>query len=292
MQKIAVLSVALSVCASVAAQAGQLGSPVDLQFIAGYDGTVQRYVQMLPAGFDPTESHDVLIALHGHGSDRWQYATNTRDECRGARDVAGSRNMIFISPDYRASTSWIGPAAEADVVQLIGLLKSQHNVRNVILCGASMGGASSLIFTALHPDLVDGVCSSNGTANMMEYNNPSFTSAIAASYGGTKAQVPEQYTMRSPELFPGQFTMPVAFTVGGNDTVVPPDSVRRLAAELQTLGLSDVLMIDRPTGGHSTSYADTVAGLEFVMNAVPEPATMGLLGVGLAALIARKRRSR
>ena len=29
-----------------------------------------------------------LIALHGHGSDRWQYIKDPRDECRVARDVA------------------------------------------------------------------------------------------------------------------------------------------------------------------------------------------------------------
>jgi len=58
-----------------------------------------------------------MIAFHGHGSNRWQYVKDERGECKGARDVALKNNMIFVSPDYRAKTSWMGPKAEADVVR-------------------------------------------------------------------------------------------------------------------------------------------------------------------------------
>lgn len=254
--------------APAVAAAKELGEPVDQEFKAALDGSMQKYVEMLPKGFDSKKPHDLLIALHGHGSDRWQYVKQDRSECKGVRAVAAQHEMIFISPDYRAATSWMGPKAEADVVQLIGLLKARYKTRKVILCGASMGGTSVLIFSALHPDLVDGVLSSNGTANMVEYEN--FQAAIIASYGGTKAEKPEEYRNRSPELAPKRFTMPIAFTVGGKDTSVPPDSVRRLAARLKELGKKDFLMIDRETGGHSTSYEDTVAGLEFVLKAIDE----------------------
>jgi hypothetical protein len=71
---------------------------------------------------------DVLIALHGHGSYRWQFVKEKRDECRAARDVARQHGMLFISPDYRAKTSWMGPAAEADLVQIIGDLKAKHAI--------------------------------------------------------------------------------------------------------------------------------------------------------------------
>ena len=61
--------------------------------------------------------------------------------------------------------------------------------------------------------------------------------------------------------------MPVAVTVGGLDTSVPPDSVRRLVQHWQKLGKKDVLMIDRPKVGHETNYDDTVTALEFVIKA-------------------------
>jgi enterochelin esterase-like enzyme len=90
----------------------------DVTFTADCDGTTQRYVRMLPKGFRPEMKHHVLIALHGHGSDRWQFARGTTPPGVAARDVAAERNMILILPDYRARTSWMGPKAEADVCQI------------------------------------------------------------------------------------------------------------------------------------------------------------------------------
>lgn len=241
------------------------GTPQDVAFTADVDGTAQRYVQVLPPGFNAEQPVDVLIALHGHGSDRWQFIRQKRDECRAVRDVARERGLLLISPDYRATMSWMGPKAEADLVQIIKRLKQQFRVRHVIVCGASMGGASCLTFTALHPELVDGVASMNGTANHVEYAN--FQAAIRESFGGTKTEVPDEYRKRSAEFWPERFTMPSAFAVGGRDRSVPPDSVLRLAARLKADGRK-TLLIHRQEGGHSTSYADAVAILQFVLGQV------------------------
>ena len=128
-----------------------------------------------------------------------------------------------------------------------------------------MGGTAVLIFTALHPDLVHGVVSLNGTANMLDYRG--FPEAIAATYGGNKADRAREYRKRSPELFPNQFKgIPVAFTAGGKDNIVPPASVMRLSKALAQLNHDKVLMIYRDAGGHSTSYEDAKAALEFVIN--------------------------
>jgi hypothetical protein len=59
--------------------------------------------------------------------------------------------------------------------------------------------------------------------------------------------------------------MPLALTVGGRDSVVPPDSVRRLALKLAAARHEHVLLLDDPEGGHATSYDDTVTALEFVI---------------------------
>lgn len=240
------------------------GEPVDVEFKADVDGSLQHYVEMLPKDFQPSTPCDVLIALHGHGSDRWQYVRDERDECKAARDFAARHAMIMVSPDYRAATSWMGPQAEADLVQIIALLRNKYRVRQVFLVGGSMGGTSVLIFAALHPELVNGISSQNGTANMLDYQN--FQDAIAASYGGNKQQQPEEYRKRSPELVPEKFTMPVAFTVGGKDASVPPDSVRRLAERLQAMK-REVLLIDRKDGGHATNYEDATQALEFMLKA-------------------------
>ncbi len=244
----------------------------DVSFTASCDGTTQHYVLMTPPTFNgkpqattpslnTADERDVLIAFHGHGSDRWQYAKDPRDECRVARDVALKHGMLFVSPDYRAKTSWMGPKAEADVVQIIADLKREYRIRRVLLCGGSMGGTACLTFAALHPELVDGLASMNGTANLLEYEN--FQPAIQASYGGTKAEIPLEYKKRSAEYWPERLTMPIGITLGGKDRSVPPQSAQQLANVLKTLG-RDVLVIYRQETGHSTNYADGEAVLEFV----------------------------
>jgi len=234
----------------------------DVAFQANCDGSEQRYVLMLPAGFRETEPHDLLIALHGHGADRWQFVRDPRDECKAARGIATKHAMIYVSPDYRARTSWMGPKAEADVVQIVGELRERFRVSRVFVCGGSMGGTAALTFAALHPELVAGAAAMNGTANLLEYEN--FQEAISESFGGAKTAIPAEFKKRSAEYWPERLTMPLGLAVGGQDKLVPPDSVRRLARVLKQLD-RDVLLIDRAGGGHSTDYADGTAILEFVI---------------------------
>jgi len=235
----------------------------DVPFTADYDQSTQRYVVILPDGYNPAQSNDVLICLHGHGSDRWQYVNVVRGETSAARDIARQYGMVFVSPDYRATTSWMGPAAEADMLQIIGLLKAQYKVKRVLVTGASMGGSSALTFTALHPELVDGVVALNGLADHVAYQN--FQDAIAASFGGTKSEVPEEYHKRSALYYPERFTMPVAVTAGGLDTTVPPGSVMQLAQTLQTNNPHVRIDYDA-LRGHSTDYAASLAAYLFVAN--------------------------
>ena len=242
-----------------------LAAPRDVEFTAQADGSRQRYLEFLPLGYTTNKSWPLMIFLHGHGSDRWQITKGDHwKEIQAVCDVAARRRMILVSPDYRAATSWMGPAAEADLVQIIQEQKRKHPISKTFLCGGSMGGTSALIFTALHPEMVDGVVSMNGTANMMEFAG--FEDAIAASYGGKKSERPDEYRKRSPELMAAKFgTMPIAFTAGGQDTVVPPQSVLRLSKELEKQNPGQVRMLYREKVGHSTSYEDAIAALNFVI---------------------------
>ncbi len=239
----------------------------DVAFVARVDGSTQHYVVLAPPEFDASKPCDALIALHGHGSDRWQYIRQARDECRATRDVAARHGMLFISPDYRAKTSWMGPKAEADLVQIIEEIRETYPIRDVYLSGGSMGGSSCLTFTALHPELIAGAAAINPTANHLLYGN--FQDAIQASFGGTKAEIPEEYKRRSAEYWPERFTMPVAITTGGKDESVPPDSAIRLADTLRKME-RDVLLIHRPEEGHRTNYEDTAAALEYVIGKARE----------------------
>lgn len=234
----------------------------DVSFVSEFDGTEQKYVLFLPESFEPAVEHDVLIALHGSGSDRWQFATQDGNEFQAARDIAAEHNLIYVSPDYRGP-SWMGPSAEADVVQIIAELKAAYIVSRVLLGGSSMGGACSLAFAVLHPELIDGVASTNGLANFLEYEN--FQDAMKKSYGGGKAEIPLEYKNRSAEYWPEKLTMPIGMAVSGKDATVPPDSVLRLAKALATIGHPNVKLLYRPDMEHETSYDDAKAILEFII---------------------------
>lgn len=263
--KIAAVSFVVLLVVPPLRAAERWGPPQDVEFRSAQDGSPQRYVELLPEPFDPAKEVHLLIGLHGHGSDRWQYVRQERGECRGARDVALKHGMIFLSPDYRAPDSWMGPAAEADLVQILREVRTRYRIGKIVLGGGSMGGTSALILAALHPDLVDGVVSQNGTANMVEYDR--FQDSIRRWYGGTKQQRPDEYRKRSPEFAAEKLTMPIAFTTGGRDTLVPPDSVLRLAGQLEKSNPA-MLLLHRESGGHATDYEDTVQAYEFVVQRV------------------------
>ena len=234
----------------------------DVAFLARCDKSTQRYLLILPPRFEKAQPHDLLIALHGHGADRWQIAHSKRGASCAAREIAQQHGLICVAPDYRAKTSWMGAKAEADVLQILDEMKTQYKINRVVLCGGSMGGSSALTFAALHPELVDGVASMNGTANHLEFEG--FQEAIAESFGATKAQAPLEYKRRSAEYWPERLTMPVGIAAGGKDTVVPPDSVVRLAKVLQAIG-GDVFLIYRPEGGHYTEVEDAKRVLEHTL---------------------------
>ncbi len=240
-----------------------LGKSEDVEFQSAHDQTMQRYILRLPEDFDKDTKHDLLIALHGHGADRWQFAETDFPQPVATRDVAADRNLIYVSPDYRASTSWMGPAAEKDVVQIIRELTIRFQINRVFVCGGSMGGSSALTFAVLHPELIAGVAAMNPTANHLEYEQ--FQDAIAKSFGGTKKEIPGEYKKRSAEYWPEKVRFPVGITVGGKDTIVPPDSAIRWAAILQKLD-KEVCLIHRPEMEHDTTYNDTRQILEFVID--------------------------
>ncbi|NLN94535.1 MAG: alpha/beta fold hydrolase [Candidatus Hydrogenedens sp.] len=238
--------------------------PEDIVFQADYDGSEERYVLLRPEGVSSLAGRSLLVALHGHGSDRWQFIVQSRGECSAVREMAAAYGLPLISPDYRASTSWMGPAAEADLQQILREWKERYNPPKIILAGGSMGAAAALTFAALNPDLVDGVLAMNGIANHVLYEG--FQEAIAASFGGGKEAVPEEYIRRSAELQVEALTMPVALTLGARDEVTPPDSVLRLADALRARGRS-VFVLLRPGGGHETSHGDGVEALEWLFSA-------------------------
>jgi pimeloyl-ACP methyl ester carboxylesterase len=248
----------LLVCSLVALE------PRDIAFTSGRDGTVQRYVLALPDGYRTEQTHHLMVGLHSYGGDRWQFLEAKYPTVRAAVDTVAKWKMIYVLPEYRGPRSWMGEKAEADVVQIIESVKTRYRIGKVFLCGTSMGGSAALTFTALHPELVDGVIAMNATANHLELET--VNDSVAESFGGTKDRIPLEFKKRSAEYWPERFTMPVALTAGGKDALIPPASVTRLADVLRKLG-RNVLLIVPPNQGHQTDYEDALAAFDFVIRA-------------------------
>ena len=80
---------------------GALSQPKDIAFKAEVDGTEQYYVEMLPADFEQNKKYDLVIGLHGHGSDRQQFATGEFGEADAFREFASKYNMIAVRRNIR-----------------------------------------------------------------------------------------------------------------------------------------------------------------------------------------------
>jgi pimeloyl-ACP methyl ester carboxylesterase len=240
--------------------------PQDVSFTASSDGTTQHYALMLPDGFDGSKPHSLLVALHSYGGDRWQCLQTKYPTMKAALEAAAKWRMIIASPEYRGKTSWMGPKAESDVLQMISEIKTHYHIGKVFICGTSMGGTGALTFVARHPELVDGVVAMNALANHLEFDTAEgLAKVIQESFGGTKQQIPLEYKRRSAEYWPERFTMPLALTAGAKDTLLPPASVARLADVVRKIG-GQVLYICPADQGHNTTYEDARTAFEFVLN--------------------------
>jgi hypothetical protein len=77
----------------------------------------------------------------------------------------------------------------------------------------------------------------------------------------------QEYKKRSAEYWPERFQMPLAMTLSGKDTIVPPNSALGLGKVLQTLQ-APVRVIYREEVGHVTEYKDAIASFEYVFEAL------------------------
>ena len=63
----------------MADEAATFASVEDRTFVAGLYATQQKYVMMTPHGWMIDQPVSLLIAFHGHGSDRLQFVKHDRD---------------------------------------------------------------------------------------------------------------------------------------------------------------------------------------------------------------------
>ncbi|MCX5661977.1 MAG: prolyl oligopeptidase family serine peptidase [Planctomycetota bacterium] len=228
-------------------------------FVSELDGTRDYSLVISPASDGKTESGgDVAVYLHGHGGLPEQLFSHP---CLvGLPALAAQAGITLVAPNLRGN-AWMGPAAEADLVQLAAEIRRTLRPRRLLLTGASMGGTSVLIFEGLHPTLFDGYLAYCGAADMREYVAfcrattaipvlQQIADAIAQSYGGSPDDRPEVYRERSAVERAGAFERPTIFVHGGNDAIIPVGSARRLAQRLA--GRPGIQYLEDADGSHDS----------------------------------------
>ncbi len=203
-------------------------------FAASYDGTPQTY---LLKDFRPSPASEApLLVIYLHGAlshqDQGMKAEIYGDAfSRLARELE-ARQAVYICPEYRGN-SWMGAAAESDLLDILRQAKEQYQPQKTILMGGSMGGTSTLIFATKHAELLDGafaLCPATDVAEMFARFPEHFLSA----YGGSPEEVPEEFRLRSSRYHAQNLAqLPLSIVHGTRDESIPIHHARLLVEQLR-----------------------------------------------------------
>ncbi len=180
-------------------------------------------------------------------------------------DWMRQRAVVYVCPEYRGG-SWMGPAAEADLAEILRLLRERCRPSRVIVTGGSMGGTSALIFAARCPDLVDGVFALCPATDMTEIF-PKFSDAFLSSYGGAPQDIPGVYRERSSRYHADALAkLPVVIVHGSADALLPVHHSRELVRQLRRRN-APVRYIEIEGGDHDAlSPADIPSAMDFLLS--------------------------
>lgn len=239
----------------------------NLSFVSDLDGTSQNYLlitsETLPAGPLP-----LIVYLHsmGNGADeilKW------RANQESLVTFLIRRGAIIASPRYRGD-SWLNPAATADVVQVIRLLKKRFPVSATIVSGHSMGGTAAVMFPIVAPTdvsvsgIVAAAFGSDVTDLWSETKNAQVKESLRIAYGGSPTEQPQIYAERAllRNIIRLPASIPIALYATYTDSMIPTDQQIRLRDALSLRG-NPMLFAEIP-GNHQVDGLDE--GFAFVLN--------------------------
>jgi acetyl esterase/lipase len=198
-----------------------------------------------------------------------------------ARRLAEAGYVAF-SIDYRLLNQWdhrnAWPAPLDDVQRAVRWVRANAaayavDPERVAAYGVSAGGGLAahlgvretrdnsdpelMEFSSRVACVVDLAGPTDGT---IPTSNPSDLEFAAAFLGGTFSEIPDVYRDASPLSHVDEETAPFLVAHGAQDTVVPVEHARRLAATLRKAGI-DVDYVEFPDAGHDVFGWDRVGPL-------------------------------
>ena len=176
-----------------------------------------------------------VVVLHGHGSGGDQICTWPQLE--PWREALRKNGCGFLSPNLR-DNAWMCPEAVTDLADLIVFCKAHFGWRKIVICSGSMGASGGLIFSAVHPELIDGVIALGAATDLASYADwcekqsldvcRRIASAIRTSYGND-AGIMRRHSVCANA---SRLSMPIMLRHGTDDRTIPVSQARRLAGAL------------------------------------------------------------
>ena len=232
---------------------------------------LQKMDIFLPAGRTINTTKTIVI-IHGGA-----WTSGDKSEMTSVVDSLKIRlpNYAFINLNYRLAVNNsvnIFPTQENDVKTAIefylGKSLTYEISKDIIVLGASAGAHLAMLHSYKNdPDkYVKAVVDLFGPTDLVAEWNEGFLPQLAlmAATGKTYEQDPAIYTQSSPVNFINAQSPPTIALQGGMDYVVSPNQTNLVIAKLNSMGVTNQLVV-YPNEGHGFSQANNTDALNKVM---------------------------
>jgi pimeloyl-ACP methyl ester carboxylesterase len=157
-------------------------------------------------------------------------------------------------------TSYMSPAATADLTDLIDYCRKSLYCDRVILLGGSGGASSAMAYACVHPEKINGViamgmCDIFARLDFARKSKNEVLQRLAKvtfeSYGGSLEEKPELYKARSVLGNINKLDMPIILTIGEADPLIPVVETRKIADAMKDK--KNFTYYEIPKGDHDSA---------------------------------------
>jgi pimeloyl-ACP methyl ester carboxylesterase len=185
------------------------------------------------------KSRTWFVVIHGHGSHEDQLYV--RPDIRAAwLEPFLATGAGILTPNLR-DNAWMSPAAVRDLHALLDAVRDAYGAARFLFFSGSMGGSSNLFYALHHPEDVAALAALGAAPEPAAYVRwcrtypggsiqRQIADAIEAAYGGPPEALPSLYQERDAAARAHRLAMPVYFSHGENDALMPVHEARRLEA--------------------------------------------------------------
>lgn len=222
-----------------------------------------------PWGFEEGVSYPVIVRLHGHPG-QWNHSFDAMDQ------FFLERGFVVIKPNPRGSRGFgagfhdlhvadYGGAEFGDVMAVLPYLEGLGYVDTTrkATWGGSGGGYMSFVIATEAPDAFEAQVIRAPVSDWKLLAIDRFGASGRAwtatrtprrersEFGGSEAEIPEEYHRRSPINFAEASTVPQLLLHGLRDSAVLPRQSQVWAERMEDLGREDFIYVEYPDEDHS-----------------------------------------